>query len=414
MFDIDLLIALGFMALLFLRHVAILKKQNKINYAPLMLAIGVIASLIHFMIHPDPSNVILLLRESLMPFLVAMILYLVMNVLNQTKESENAKLHDRFTRVLVEEITQLKEFILELETRMTEYSKEDRAIQQEIQKKFQSDIKSLDAIYSNQLEFTKKFEDLEQWNKNVNDAFKHFAEVQLPELDNVVHKHIDMLRVAEQDHYNKLTKLLEKAVQSRFDIAKEIENLQESLASVKHLSDDISENIVTKTYTKLTTYTKEFEAQILSLKLHSEGLKTTLYEDENILATIRSQSEMIMKQMRLSANKMQELHSEAEKLLLPFHDVALMQQEFEKIKSDYIKAQAELTQISHEIEHKSSVEYEKMQEKIETIAKELTQKLDLSLEKFNEHSKIAHENLTQSVKIMAKKAQLQKEGYDSL
>ena len=31
MFDIDLLIALGFMALLFLRHVAILKKPNKLK-----------------------------------------------------------------------------------------------------------------------------------------------------------------------------------------------------------------------------------------------------------------------------------------------------------------------------------------------------------------------------------------------
>jgi citrate synthase len=148
MFDIDLLIALGFMALLFLRHVAILKKPNKINYAPLVIGVGIIASLIHFMIHPNPSDVILLLRESLMPLLVAMILYLVMNILNQTKESEDAKLQDEFTKVLVKEITLLKEFILELEERMTEYSKEDRKVQEEIRSKFVDDIKALDTIFT--------------------------------------------------------------------------------------------------------------------------------------------------------------------------------------------------------------------------------------------------------------------------
>ena len=219
MFDIDLLIALGFMALLFLRHVAILKKPNKINYAPLMIAIGTIASLVHFIIHPDPSNVVLLLRESLMPLLVAVILYIVMNILNQTKESQSAKLHDEFTKVLVHEITQLKEFILDLEARMTDYSQEDRKIQQEIQEKFQK----------NQIEFTKKFEKIEEWNENVNKSFTHFSEVQMPELDNVVHKHIDLLRVAEQDHYNKLKGLIEKAGESRYDIVEDVENLKSSL-----------------------------------------------------------------------------------------------------------------------------------------------------------------------------------------
>ncbi|HFB54234.1 MAG TPA: hypothetical protein ENJ67_05810, partial [Sulfurimonas autotrophica] len=219
MFDIDLLIAFAFMALLFLRHVAILKKPNKINYAPLMIAIGAIATLVHFIIHPDPSNIVLLLRESLIPLLVAVIFYIIMNILNQTKESYSAKLHNEFTQVLVKEISQLKKFILDLESRMTEYSQEDRRTQLEIQEKFTADVQALEAIQANQIEFAKKFDNIQEWHESVSKSFAYFSEVQLPELDNVVHKHIDLLRIAEQDHYNKLTQLLEKAGESRYDIA---------------------------------------------------------------------------------------------------------------------------------------------------------------------------------------------------
>jgi len=402
MFDIDLLIAFGFMALLFLRHVAILKKPNKINYAPLMIGIGIIASLIHFVIHPDPSNVILLLRESLMPILVATILYIIMNILNQTKESENAKIHDEFTKILVDEITELKAFILELESRMTNYSQEDRKVQQEIQEKFQADIKALNTIYANQMEFAKKFEKLEAYNESVNKAFSYFSEVEIPALNDKLNQHIELLRVSEQDHFNKLTALLEKAGESRYDIVEDIEDLKESIESIKSLSKSVSKAIVEQTTAKLSTLTQELEAQIVSLKLHAEGIKTTLYEDENVLGSIRTQSEMIMQQMRLSANQMDELKKKNSSLLGVYDDMKELLHEIEKIKDDYVKAQAQLTQLSKQLEIAKEENYGDIKESIEELAKELQQ-----------HYAKNNENLTESLKLMAKKAQLQK-GYTQL
>ena len=410
MFDIDLLIAISFMALLFLRHVAILKKPNKINYAPLMISIGAIASLIHFMIHPDPSNTILLIRESLMPILVATILYTVMNVLNQTKESENAKLHDEFTKVLVREITQLKEFILELESRMTAYSQEDRAVQKEIREKFKDDIKALDTIQKNQIEFTKKFEKMQEWHENVDKAFTYFSEVQLPELDNVVHKHIEILRVSEQDHYNKLSTLLAKVVESRYDLEEEFSQIKESLESIKDISDNISKTIVDKTQIKLTTLLKESESQLISLKLHAEGVKTLLYEDENVLNNIRTQSEMIMKQMKLSATQMQELEKRNAHFSKLSDEITALVEEIEKIKVDYVKAQSELTQLAKSFENVKDENFIQMQEKIDIVGQSVIEKIDSSLEKLHEHYHIANENISESVKILAKKAQL-KNGY---
>jgi predicted nucleic acid-binding Zn-ribbon protein len=402
MFDIDLLIALSFMALLFLRHVAILKKPNKINYAPLMIAIGSIASLIHFMIHPDPSNFILLLRESLMPLLVSIILYIVMNILNQTKESENAKLHDQFTRIMVQEITQLKEFILELESRMTAYSQEDRAVQNEIREKFKNDIKALDTIQNNQIEFTKKFDKMQEWHQNVEKAFAYFSEVQMVDLNEKLNKHIEMLRIAEQDHYNKLKVILQKAGESRFDMAEDIEDLKSSLKEMKNLSESVSKAIVEKTTSKLSTYSREFEAQILSLKLHAEGIKTTLYEDENILGNIRTQSEMIMNQIRLSAKQMDEFEKRNSQFTGLYETLEELFSEMQKIKDDYVKAQAHLTQLASEMEVAKEQDYSEIKESVEKL-----------LQKLEQQHKINSENIAESVKLMAKKAQLQK-GYAQL
>jgi archaellum component FlaC len=373
----------------------------------------VLASLVHLIIHPDPSNIILLIRESLMPLVVAVILYIVMNILNQTKESYNAKLHDEFTQVLASEIAQLKKFILDLESRMTEYSQQDRTTQLEIQKKFETDVKALESIQANQMEFAKKFDTIQEWHESVNKSFSYFSEVQMPEFDNVVHKHIDMLRVAEQDHYNKLTQLLEKAGESRYDIAEDIETLKNSLESMKSLSDNVAKTIVEKTFSSFANLTQEFEAQLVSLKLHTESIKTSLYEDEGVLSNIRTQSEMIMKQMLLSANQMGELEKQTSGLSKISSDIKELVTEIEKIKGDYVKAQSQLTQLSSELSSVKEDNYIEMKQKIEELGEALSNKIDESLQKLYEHYHIANENITESVKIMAKKAQLQK-GYTEL
>jgi ABC-type transporter Mla subunit MlaD len=285
---------------------------------------------------------------------------------------------------------------------MTEYSQEDRKIQQEIQEKFQSDIESLDTIHANQIEFMKKFEKIEAYNENVNKAFSYFSEVEMPELNERLNKHIELLRVSEQDHYNKLTELLKKAGESRYDIAEDIESLKSMLESMKDLSDNVSKTIVEKTSAKLSSITQEFEGQIVSLKLHAEGIKTALYEDESVLSSIRTQSEMIMKQMRLSANQMDELEKKNSALASVYGDIEDLLKDVEKIKADYVKAQSQLTQLANELQNVK----EQNTTDIKAMLEEFLQKLDKDYNK-------REENITESVKMMVKKAQLQK-GYTQL
>ncbi len=413
MFDSDILLAFALMGILFLRQIVILKRPNKINYAPLMIGVGSIATLVHFIIHPESTDILLIVRESLFPLLVSLILYIIMNILHQTQVSESARTQEEFIKVLVSEITQLKEFILEIETKMTLAQQEELRAQEEIRLQFKEDVTALDTIQNNQTKFIAKFDEMHSWHEEVSKAFEYFTEVQLPELDNVVHKHIDILRVAEQDHYNKLNILLQKGVTSRDDISEDIDILKEKLEGMKNISNEIATSIVHHTLSQLSGVTKSFESQIIGLKSHTESVTTSLSEGESTLANIRTQSEMIMKQMILSSNKMNELEEQNSGL----HDVYATLKEIikdvEAVKSDYVKSQAQLGMISSELAKSKDEEVLEMRKKIDDLSESLSLKIDESLEKLHEHFHIASAEINPSVKILAKRAQM-KSGYGDI
>ena len=410
MFDSDLLLAFLFMSILFLRQISILKQPNKINYAPLMIGIGAISSVVHFIIHPDITDVILLLRESFLPLLVALLFYIIMNILHQTQETQSARTHDEFAKVITSQVSELKEFMAELEGRMILSQQEDRKAQEEIMDKFKHDIKALDAIQINQGKFLEKFDEMDSWHKGVTKSFEDFTDVQLPELDNVVHKHIDILRVAEQDHYNQIKSTLDKAVDSRCDMSEDIEELKENLSSMKAISDDIAKAITRHTLQQLSGVTKAFENQIVSLKSHTEGVSTSLYEGENRLNAIREQSEMIMKQMVLSSKKMNELEAQNSGLHDIYSTIKSLVNEIETIKADYVKSQSQLSSIAKELNSTQDEEMLGMQKQMEALIVILSKKVDDSLDKLHEHYHIASDDITQSVQMLSKKAQLKK-GY---
>jgi archaellum component FlaC len=411
MFSTDFLVSFGFMAILFLRQVYILKQPNKINYAPLMLAIGFIATILHFITYPINDELIVVVRESLFPLLVALILFIIMNIMHQTQQSELAKNQEQFVKVLATELTQLKAFILELEKRMALSSQEDRDAQKAMIEKFKNDLTALDKIQSNQMKFVDMFGDVESSLSDVKKEYKYFSEVQLPELDSVVHKHIDILRVAEQDHYNNIkTMLQENLKDNKIDIKEEIEQLKENIEGIKNISYEIANSIIKHTLTQLSGVTKSFEDQINLLKAHTEGIKTALGEDDTILANIRQQSELLLKQMSLMANKMSDFQLKQVEFSDVYKDVESLVGDIEAIKSDYVKAQSQLSSISTELLETKDKKVLEMKKSLDELSENLSTKIDESLEKLHEHYHIASQDITQSVKTLTKRAQFQK-GY---
>ncbi len=406
MFDADLLFSFAFMALLFLRQISILKQPNKINYAPLMLSIGAIGGTIHFITHPEASDMLLILKESLFPILVSLILYAIMNILHQTQQSEHSKIQYEFTLALIEQLTQLREFSAELERKMILNQNEDRAAQEEIRERFKHDIKILDAILANQNRFLEKFEEAQKWYDDVKESFENFIEVQLPSLDSVVHKHIDILRVAEQDHFNKVKAMLAKALEERGDIVQQAQELKENMHAIGNISQTISKTITKQTIENLADITKPFEREIMLLKSHAEGFKTSLYESENKLGGIKEQSELIMKQMVLSSKKMNELEAKNSSLHDIYSTMRELIKDIESIKSEYVKSQSQLSMIVKEFGDIKESELNDLKSEMSLFKSSLTQKVEDSLEKFYKEYHVANEEISPSVKFLSKQAQL--------
>ncbi|MGE4510995.1 MAG: hypothetical protein AB7D43_07825 [Sulfurimonadaceae bacterium] len=413
MFDADLIVAFVFMSLLFLRQISILKQANKINYAPLMIGVGAISSVIHFIIHPEVQDVLLLLRESFFPLLVALFFYLIMNILHQTQERENAKTQAALGEAMVLQMAQLKEFAAEIETKLILSNQEEHTTKETLREQFKHDLKALDAIATNQAKFLDKFDELETWHKTTTESFENFTSVKLPELDSVVHKHIDLLRIAEQEHFNKITATLQRAMEQKNDFKAEFGEVIRNVQELRGLSSQIADAIVGGTLEQLAGVSKAFENQLLMLKSHAEALNTSLFEDENRLGTIKNHSEMIMKQMVLSSKKMGELQERSNELENLYVTMRALVADVEAIKADYVKSQAQLSFLSKEIRNAEDEHLAAMKEQVDALSENLTRKIEDSLDKLHEHYHIASEDITQSVKVLAKKAQLSR-GYAQL
>ncbi len=410
MFDADLLIAFTLMALLFLRQISILKQPNKINYAPLMLGIGAISAVVHFILHPDNIDMFMALKESFFPILVSLILYIIMNIFHQTQQREQEKTQHESTKALIEQLGELKEFTSELEKKMILNQNQDKQIQEENRERFKHDIKALDSILINQNRFLEKFEEMRGWHEDVKSSFENFTDVQIPSLDNIVHKHIDILRVAEQDHFNKVKATLAKAIESRSDIIDEIEELKENLQEMSNISKSIAKAIVKETIGELSSIAKSFEKEVLSLRTHTEGVNTSLYESENRLGGIKEQSEIIMKQMILSSNKMSELQDQNSSLHDIYSTMRDLMKDIEVIKSEYVKSQSQLSMIVKEFRDMKENEIKSAKVQMELLGNELAAKIESSLDKLHKDYSLASQDISQSVKFLSKQAQL-KSGY---
>jgi chromosome segregation ATPase len=328
-------------------------------------------------------------------------------------QTEQSRIEQEFIRELGQQIEELKESGSELERKILLNQNQDYHTQEEGRERFRHDIKILDAILANQTKFLEKFEQLEGLHIDVAKSFEKFTEVQLPSLDSVVHKHIDILRVTEQDHFNKVKSILEKSIDNKVSMAEEIEELKGNLQTISNISQTIAKTIVRYTLEQLGEVVKPFEREILSLKSHAEGINTSLYESENRLATIKEQSELLMKQMILSSKKMSELQTQNSSLYDVYSTMKDLMKDIEIIKSEYVKSQSQLSMIIKDFKDAKDDEIDSIKEQMESLIVILTTKVDRSLERLHEHYHIANEDISQSVKFLSKQAQL-KNSYAEL
>ncbi|WP_345993999.1 hypothetical protein [Sulfurimonas sp. HSL-1716] len=411
MLELDLMVSYTFMALLFLRQVSILKRPNKINYAPLMLSIGALFATVHFMLFIQSGNIVFILKESLSVIVIALSLFIIMNILHQAQKTEDDKTQKEFALSLSSKVAQMKEYIAVLEDKATSMHDEEQRSLFEIREQIKKDIASLKSIQANQEKFIGEFETMTQQQSKVMHSVEQFRTVQLPELDEIMHSHIDMLRVSEQDHYNRIKKAFDGADALRNDIKEEMDEVREDIKSIKNVSQEISSSIVEKTLLELSAVTLEFEKQLNHLRAQTEGVSTSLFEGENILDSIRKQSEMVMKQIVLSSNNMKILEEHSRNLTNIYNPLKDLIGEIESVKLEYKTAYKELSGLANTLNSTEKEQLEIMKNRVDELSEKLIEKIDISLEKLQSHYHIASREVTSTVSELAKKAKVQS-GYE--
>ena len=401
MLEPDLIISYILMAFFFLRQIMILKRPKKINYSPLILGIGAIFALVHFMLYFVQTNLTVVLKESFSSLLVSLLLYVIMNVLHQAQKNDEEQVQREFSSSMASKISQMKEYIGMLEDKIAELRDDEHHSLFGIREDIKNDLLAQKLIQTNQDTFMHKLEDvLEQQNK----VLKTLQ--QLPEFDQIMHNHIDILRIAEQDHFNRIKKAFDQANANRCDIKDEIVEIKQEMHQLKSLSKDVAKKIVDATLLELSDVVVEFQRQLNTLRAQSEGVSTALSEGENILGNARSKSEMLLKQIVLSSNNMKILEENSRSLSVIYLPIKNLISEIESIKSDYNLAHSELGNLAELLTTTQVEQLEIMKIKVEELSEKLVEKIDASLLKLHTHYHIASSELSPTVSKLTKKAKL--------
>jgi len=395
MFKIDLIILFLVMGTLFIRQIMILKYQNKIDYSLVILGIGVMGSLLHFITHPQITDIVPLLRESFLPMVVAVFLFIILNIVTQIQQTDkNTQLHSE----LIEQIVALQKSLIRLDEKIALFYNDEKKAQNDVSEKLRVDIEALKSIEINQTKFLTKFDELAVLYEDVSLSFRNFTTVEMPELDSVVHKHIDIMRVANQDHFNQLQTELRKILQNREEMIEESKTLKTNLISMTDVSNEIVTSINKTISYQLKEFTKPLEVKTNSLKLSSEAVLRDLDKSEKIVETIQKYAEFIHKEMDISALKMRDFEEHKNNMLDIFTISKKLITDIEQVKTDYTKSQIKLEMVVGDFKLSESEQIEAMKKQIDILGEMLTQKQETNAE------------ITRNVSILSQHNKI-KEGY---
>lgn len=385
MLEIDLLVSIILMSLLFLRHISVYKDRNKINYTPVVLAIGFIGGLLHFVMLGDGADWLLVLRESMLTLMVGIILSTIMSVMSQTQNALNLHTGNLRIQSIVDDVEQLKPLFSAINTSLTRVTQMESTTHEQLKNIFKEEIEALGSILNNQKYFIQKVEAVLAQQQLAQEKFEEFSLSELPSLDNVVHRHIDLLRISEQDHFNQLKSLIKSTSEEKIEIHNEFIQIKHVLEKLQksHSIDGVI-GVMEHEFSRIIA---DFARNIQTIASKSESIVTTLLENETILKGSRDQSELIMQQMVLSSNHMREMNHSTKELNESLRPLGSLFASAESLFKEFIVAKSSLSELIITLESYEKQEHRAIREHLENVANTAIRQMEMltqNLSKFEE------------------------------
>ncbi|MCK9372949.1 MAG: hypothetical protein M0P91_07110 [Sulfuricurvum sp.] len=375
MFLPDILFVIGVMSLLFLRYINIYKERTKINYTPIVLAVGMIGGLLHFILFAEEPVWLLILKESLIPLSVGIVLSAIMTAMYQAQKGINSQENQFRLETVVEGIEAQAHMLREYDKHLAAIARMEDSTHDQLRIIFKEEVDALHVIQSNQKHFISKIEALLAQQQLSMEKFEEFTLTELPGLDNIVHRHIDLLRVAEQDHFNQLKLVTKSTCEGNKEVYVQLKAMEESIRLLRQ--NQAPDRTVALLQKELNAIITEFARHIQALGSKSEGIMTTLLENDALLRGSREQSELIMQQMVLSSKQMREMSFHSKELYTTFKPLGTMFASAEELYRDFLGARGKLGELIVTLESYEKQEHRVMRDNLERLASEVGQQLSL-------------------------------------
>lgn len=376
MISIDLLLTIVIMSLLFLRHTAVYKDPNKINYTPVVFALGALGGLLHFILSEgiDPN----VLKESLLSLSVGIILSAIMSVMSQTVALMNRVNVTQHLNTLGDETRALGSSVGILKDRLDLVAQMESSTHDQIRNVFKEEFDALNIIQANQALFISKIESLLAQQQSAMEKFEDFTLSELPSLDNVVHRHIDLLRVAEQDHFNQLKNVVRVSCDEQKEVHIQLKALHELVVQISHR--ELPDHTISILQKELDRIVHDFSHHLHTLGVKSESIVTSLLENDSLLRGSREQSELIMQQMVLSSKQMREMTSHSKELSESLKPLSRLFASAETLHEEFIHARGRLSELIVTLESYERYEVRAIRQALEEVASEATAQIKLLTE----------------------------------
>jgi len=378
MFAPDLLLSIGVMSLLFLRHISVYKDRNKINYTPIVLAVGLIGGILHFVLLAEELTLMLVLKESLIMLAVGTVLSAIMSTMNQTQNAMSVHQDRSHLEAITGAIESNEKYLGLLNERFASASQIESSTHEQLRQLFKEEFEALQMIQNNQKLFVSKIESLMAQQQLSMQKFEEFTLTELPGLDNIVHRHIDLLRVAEQDHFNQLKIAAKTVNEDNKEIETQLKNIHDELRLLHE--NQTPERTVSFLQKEMNGIVHDFARHIQTLGAKSEGIVTTLLENDALLKGSREQSELIMQQMVLSSKQMKEIALQSKELNDSFKPLGALLISAEELYREFLSARGKLGELVVTLESYEKQEHRTMRENLERIAGEVSEQLSFLIQ----------------------------------
>ena len=395
---------------LFWRQLMIFKMRQKINYAPLVLTFGFVSSISLFVFSAGENVLKSDIQYALMPSLIALIFYIPMYLMHQVRINDKKFQDEENERQLRTFLGYIQEYFTILDDKLSSIANVDEKTLEAVQLTLKNELSVFSRLSTGQERLNAKLENMYSQEESTLLDIKKFLNKDMHDLDTVVHRHIDILRIAEQDHFNKISNILNSMNDKKADseVKEAVNNLSEKLEILESSLQKSTSSLVSQVQTGLQEAVSGMSKDLKDAKQLSETLNLSTQEYEVKLQELHKQASLLLQKSDTIHESMEDTYTQTQKVRPVYASLNELIGRLMDIYAEYKQAKKELHIVASELGNAEERHFELMDKKIDTLGIDIHEKIEASLRELQEHYHIADRDVSNTVKTLAAKAQLQK------